>query len=991
MKTDVIINREALYALRELPSESVNCCVTSPPYYGLRDYGLDMQIGREDTPEQYIDRLVEVFRELRRVLKDDGTFWLNIADTYCGTGMKAGCKQKDLIGIPWLLAFALRADGWYLRSDIIWLKENPMPESCRDRPSRCYEHIFLLTKSKKYYYDAAAIAEPIAPGTAARYRQGRSAGHKYAEEVPGQGKVQGINQPRSGGYYDDALMPTTRNKRDVWLINTVPYKGGHFAAYPPKLAETCILAGCPAGGVVLDPFFGSGTTGLAAKSLDRRYIGIELNAEYCALAGARIGGGNTLKPRDKITQKMTRDGAIAENQTTGDTERISKRTQDADFQKSPEQQAAQDAAQLQGAASPTSPLPHVPGAAPKADTGKTERVMEHIDAAHTRKASKKAVRKAQAEATAGTKSSRLQFTDEERAAPELEKYIKKSDKAADRLDKAKAAIPKEKKLTKERTFDEATGKGKTRLHFEEKDKPPGFKDKHTPLSRPAQEAGILVHNKIHSVEKDNSGVEGAHKSEEAAERGAKYGVRKIKQGYRSHKLKPYREAAKAEKAAFKANVDFQYHKTLHENPQLTSNPISRFWQKQQIKKQYAKEARNTAKGIKGAAERTRKAAAKAAEKTKQTAAFVARHPAGVAIAVGALLLFIMLLSGLSSCGAMFSGTLNGVLGTSYTSEDSDLVEVENAYAGLESGLQNEIDAIESTHPGYDEYRYDLANIGHNPHELASYLTAKYQSYTRAEVQSELQRIFNQQYRLTLTEEVEIRYREEERTDTWTDEDGNEHTDTYTVQVPYEYYILNVKLTNTPLSTIAENNLTPEQLEMYRVYLQTSGNKPLIFGGGSPDTSASEDLSGVDFVNGTRPGNTAIVDLAKQQVGNVGGYPYWSWYGFNSRVEWCACFVSWCYGQMGLSEPRFAACQSQGIPWFTSHGQWGARGYENIAPGDAIFFDWDLDGSADHVGLVIGRDESRVYTVEGNSGDACKIKSYPLDYACIKGYGLMNWN
>ena len=140
MKTDVIINRDALYALRELPSESVNCCVTSPPYYGLRDYGLDAQIGREDTPEQYIWRLVEVFRELRRVLKDDGTFWLNIADTYCGSGMKAGCKQKDLIGIPWLLAFALRSDGWYLRSDIIWLKENPMPESCRDRPSRCYEH-----------------------------------------------------------------------------------------------------------------------------------------------------------------------------------------------------------------------------------------------------------------------------------------------------------------------------------------------------------------------------------------------------------------------------------------------------------------------------------------------------------------------------------------------------------------------------------------------------------------------------------------------------------------------------------------------------------------------------------------------------------------------------------------------------------------------------------------------------------------------------------
>ena len=667
-----------------------------------------------------------------------------------------------------------------------------------------------------------------------------------------------------------------------------------------------------------------------------------------------------LKPRDKITQKMTRDGAVEINETQQTAERISSREADSDFS--------------------------------QPDTATAERVMEHLDAAHTRKASKKAVKKAQEAAVLRTSTSRLQFTDEERETPKLQPYIKKSEKAADKLDAAKAALPKQKKLVKERTFEETAGKAKTRLRFEEQEKPIlGGKAHSNPLSHPAQEVGIFVHNKIHSVEKDNSGVEGAHKSEELAERGARYGTRKLKQGYRSHKLKPYREAAKAEKAAFRANMDFQYHKTLHENPQLTSNPISRFWQKQKIKRQYAKEARNTAKGIKGAAERTRKAAAKAAEKTKQTAAFVARHPAGVAIAVGVLLLFIMVMSGLSSCGAMFSGTLNGVLGTSYTSEDSDLVEVENSYAGLENELQSRIDNIERDNPGYDEYRYDLANIGHNPHELASYLTAKYQSYTRAEVQSELQRIFNQQYKLTLTEEVEIRYREEERTDTWTDEDGNEHTDTYTVQVPYEYYILNVKLTNTPLSTIAENNLTPEQLEMYRVYLQTSGNKPLIFGGGSPDTSASEDLSGVDFVNGTRPGNTAIVDLAKRQVGNVGGYPYWSWYGFNSRVEWCACFVSWCYGQMGLSEPRFAACQSQGIPWFTSHGQWGARGYENIAPGDAIFFDWDLDGSADHVGLVIGRDESRVYTVEGNSGDACKIKSYPLDYACIKGYGLMNWN
>lgn len=313
MKTDVIINRDALCALQELPSESVHCCVTSPPYFALRDYGLDAQIGQEDTPEQYIDRLTAVFGELYRVLRKDGTLWLNIADTYCGTGNKGGyadpknpkgrtgqriarnsrvtgCKQKDLIGIPWLLAFSLREQGWYLRSDIIWQKQNPMPESCKDRPTRCYEHIFLLSKEKKYYYDAAAIAEPLAPTTAERYRRARSTNSKYTLEIPGQGKVQGLNRPRDGGYYDDALMPTTRNKRDVWLINTVPYKGAHFAAFPPKLAETCILAGCPKGGIVIDPFFGSGTTGFAAKSLDRHYIGIELNAEYCALARARIGG-----------------------------------------------------------------------------------------------------------------------------------------------------------------------------------------------------------------------------------------------------------------------------------------------------------------------------------------------------------------------------------------------------------------------------------------------------------------------------------------------------------------------------------------------------------------------------------------------------------------------------------------------------------------------------------------------------------------------------
>ena len=676
-----------------------------------------------------------------------------------------------------------------------------------------------------------------------------------------------------------------------------------------------------------------------------------------------------LKPRDKITQKMSRDGLIEVNETKETAERISRREQEADFSKQPEQAAQDTAAQLTS-----------PGTFPKNDTGKTERVMEHIGAVQTRQASKNAVRRAQEEAAANVKTSRLQFTAEELSNPELEAYIRKSQKAADNLDAARAALPKEKVLVKERVFDEAKGKGKTRLHFEEREKPmPNGKHHKKPLSRPAQEAGIFVHNKIHEVEKDNSGVEGAHKTEEVTERGAKYGARKIREGYHRHKLKPYRAAAKAEKAAFKANVEFQYQKLLQKNPQLAaSNPLSRYWQKQQIKKQYAKAVRTGGvKSAKTAADHTQKA-------TRKTAEFVTRHWKGVVLLIAALLLFIMTAAGVSSCSSLFSGLMNGVLGMSYTSEDSDLVAVENNYAAMENELQQRIDNIERDYPGYDEYRYDLDNIGHNPHALASYLTALLQSYTPQSAQAELERIFDMQYTLTLTEEVEIRYRTETSTDPETGE-------TTTEQVPYEYYILHVSLTNRDITTIAPEVLTAEQLQMFRVYLETSGNKPLLFGGGSADTSASEDLSGVQFVNGTRPGNPQLVELAKGQVGNVGGAPYWSWYGFDSRVAWCACFVSWCYGQAGLSEPHFAACQSQGVPWFTSHGQWGARGYENIAPGDAIFFDWDLDGSADHVGLVIGTDGNRVYTVEGNSGDACKIKSYPLDYACIKGYGLMNWN
>ena len=563
------------------------------------------------------------------------------------------------------------------------------------------------------------------------------------------------------------------------------------------------------------------------------------------------------------------------------------------------------------------------------------------------------------------KEPRLHFTDEERSDPALEKPIRKADRAAAKADRAQAKIPK--KQVRQKTVDPKTGKVTTKLVLEDKKKPPS-KLSHAVRDAPGDAALGKLHKEIRETEQDNVGVESAHKSEETAETG----VRLVREGYRSHKLKPYRKAAQAEQKLEKANVNALFQKSLRENPQLTSNPFSRWQQKQTIKKEYAaaKRAENTA----NTAKKTGKAAKTVKEKVQQAGAFIMRHKKGFLLVGAIFLLICLLLNTMSSCSMMAQSIGSAISGSTYPSDDPELVAVEADYVARETALQAEIDNIESSHPGYDEYRYDLDMIGHDPHELAAFLSAVLQGYTQSSAQGELERVFSAQYTLTLTEEIQIR--------TYTDEDGDTHE--------YEYRILHVKLESRPISSLATELLTPEQLEMYQVYRQTLGNKPLIFGGGSTNTSESESLDGVEFVNGTRPGNPELVELAKRQVGNVGGQPYWSWYGFNSRVEWCACFVSWCYGQMGLSEPRFAACQSQGIPWFQSHGQWGARGYDNLAPGDAIFFDWNLDGRADHVGIVIGTDGSRVYTVEGNSGDACKIRSYDVNYECIKGYGLMNW-
>jgi len=372
MSVEILIG-DSRERLRELPDGSVHCCVTSPPYFGLRDYGVDGQMGLEPTPSAFVAGMVDLFREVRRVLRDDGTLWLNLGDSYAsdtkwggstsgkhvraqhgdtGIGRRrtnTGLKQKDLIGIPWRVAFALQDDGWYLRQDIVWHKPNPMPESVRDRCTKAHEYLFLLSKSPRYHYDADAIAEGLAPASIERLSQDVDA-QQGSDRVPGKtngtmkavgnsavrpqtrrayelaeqhgltadhiaairavgitdaGKAQvtqdgfGKNDASVaalaaeakavlGGYYREFLIAGRRNKRSVWTVPTMPFSGAHFATFPPALIEPCILAGCPVGGTVLDPFGGAGTTGMVAERLGRNAVLIELNPEYADLARDRL-------------------------------------------------------------------------------------------------------------------------------------------------------------------------------------------------------------------------------------------------------------------------------------------------------------------------------------------------------------------------------------------------------------------------------------------------------------------------------------------------------------------------------------------------------------------------------------------------------------------------------------------------------------------------------------------------------------------------------
>jgi len=333
-----LLQGDCLEVLKTLPDNSIQMCVTSPPYYGLRDYDVDGQIGLEKTPEEYVAKLVDVFREVRRVLRDDGTLWLNLGDSYVGGGRggntgkgkdksiirskriergngrwgdgnvpaTGSLKPKDLIGIPWMVAFALRADGWWLRSEIIWYKLNPMPGSARDRPASSHEQIFLFSKSATYYYDGDAIREPYAEASLPRAMRGLSKDNKWSK-APGStahsisqarpnAKLSGSGQAFGGdghkGYIDAngrlLINPMGRNCRDVWVIATNAYKGAHFATFPPEIPERCIKTGSKPGDVILDPFSGAGTTGLVAKQLKRDYIGIDLNPEYNEMARKRI-------------------------------------------------------------------------------------------------------------------------------------------------------------------------------------------------------------------------------------------------------------------------------------------------------------------------------------------------------------------------------------------------------------------------------------------------------------------------------------------------------------------------------------------------------------------------------------------------------------------------------------------------------------------------------------------------------------------------------
>jgi len=541
------------------------------------------------------------------------------------------------------------------------------------------------------------------------------------------------------------------------------------------------------------------------------------------------------------------------------------------------------------------------------------------------------------------KVSRLTFTEEERADIALEKPLKKAEKAADKLEKSHEKIPKKKTIVAERTLNASTGKNEVRLYFEETDKPkPPSKLHHAVKTIPQRELLNKIHKEIREGEQDNVGVEAAHKTEQ----GMEFGARRIHSGYRSHKLKPYQTLAKAEKQTVKAEVNYLYKKSLRDNPKVSANPISRWQQKQAIKKQYianrygkgAKTAHQTAKNTKTAVKKTTSA-------TEKITQFIVRNKKGILIALGIGAVLMFLISAISSCSIMMEGGFQSIVGTSYTSEDEDIIAVDDDYTLLERALQARINNIESEYSGYDEYQYHLDEIGHNPFTLASYLTAKLQVYKRSEVQDELRVLFDEQYSLTTHEEIEVRYRTETRTDTWMDEEGNIHSDTYTVEVPYDYYILHITLKNKDISIIADSHLTGEQYEMFSVYMETQGNKSYLFEGNiyAPNMGEYTDYD-IPPDALTDPAFAALIHEAEKYL----GYPY-VWGGSSPSTSFdCSGFVCWVLNQSGVYS--ISRTTAQGI-----FNQCAIIPPSEARPGDIIFFTgtYASSGAVSHVGIYVG--------------------------------------
>ena len=532
---------------------------------------------------------------------------------------------------------------------------------------------------------------------------------------------------------------------------------------------------------------------------------------------------------------------------------------------------------------------------------------------------------------------RLQFSDADLAEPKLEKPIKRVKKAEAKADKAQAKIPKKTVVKKERGFDPATGKVKTQLRFEEVDKKkPPSKLTHAVQDAPANLVLSQVHREIAQSEDDNVGVEAAHKMEEAVESGG----RLVQSAHRAHQLKPYRAAIRAEKKLERANLDALQKKAEIDSP--TSNPVSKWQQKQAIKKQYAAAKHNqAAQTTAKAAENTAKAAKKAAEKAEKAGKYVWEHRRGFAIAAAILLMLAFLLNGLSSCSVIMDGVGSGIAASTYPSQDTDMLGAEAQYCEMEAELQRYLDTYESTHD-YDEYHFDLDTIEHDPYVLISMITALHQGeWTLDEVQGTLQMLFDRQYILTEDVVVETRYRTE--TDTWTDADGNTHTDTY--QVPYDYYICTVTLENFNLSHVPVYIMSEEQLGMYATYMATLGNRPDLFPG-SGYIGKYVEGSYTDYDIPPEALDDEVFAAIIKEAEKYLGYPY-VWGGSSPSTSFdCSGFVSWVINHSGWDVGRLGAQGLCNICTPVSSA--------NIKPGDLVFFTGTYDTpGVSHVGIYVG--------------------------------------